>query len=131
FNSDIATASGTLQPSNSEVDQKGREQAYADRYRRWRSSNRNGELFSRIALAIPENGTLVLRILNPAAVQFSTGESPEPWRALHNQLLARMNERGPGPYLPEDANLFEMPRFEQQTEQEWLICELNLEYVRN
>src|SRR5437868_8188339 len=51
FNSEISTASGTLQPSNSEVDQKGREQAYADRYRRWRSSNRHSELFSRIALA--------------------------------------------------------------------------------
>src|SRR5262245_55506599 len=51
FNSTIESACATLQPSNREVEEKGRDEAFADRFERWRNSTRHPELFRAVGVA--------------------------------------------------------------------------------
>ena len=64
FNAELATASTALQPSSEEIALQGREQAYSARYEAWRKSDSRGEMFHRIAIAVPGENGLDLRALD-------------------------------------------------------------------
>src|SRR5207302_4065377 len=53
FNTEITTACAELVPDPSQVEELGREKAYAARYTQWKESH--DRIFSRIALVVPED----------------------------------------------------------------------------
>jgi signal transduction histidine kinase len=137
FDSEIEGACAALQPTNGEIDSKGREGAYIARYERWQSAARHDRLFSAIAIAIPKNGDVALKILDFETSRLFSAKWPEAWRGLHNQLLIRLRHAGPPPMPAPESNLIEVPRFKPsdlpgrpRVEQDWLIVELNVDYVR-
>ena len=141
FNNEITSACAGLFPSVMQIDELGREKAYALRYSQWKDSH--DRVFSRIALAAPEDGSLALFNLDLDTAQFSPGDWPPAWAGMRDQLIARLNGRGPfGPRTPGDSTLIDLPRFggppdrnepgpPRPREQEWLLVELNLDYVRS
>lgn len=139
FNAELAKALADLQPASAQIETLGREQAYSAEYLAWKNSSDHSRLFSRVALAIPENGTLVLKVMDLATAQFSPSEWPAAWESLRNQLFSRLNHGGPGPFTSDSTSLLEVPRFGRRPrdserrgvpEQEWLIVEVSLDYVR-
>jgi signal transduction histidine kinase len=132
FNDDIMRACFGLLPSTFQIEQLGREKAYEAAYSRQRESN--DRLFSRIALVVPENDSLTLSILNFDTGQFSPAVWPAAWSGLRDQMTARIRGVGPGPVMPTDSTLIDLPRFgnpgPNQREQEWLVAELSLDYLR-
>lgn len=176
FNNEITTACAGLFPSGMQIEELGREKAYAQRYLQWKESH--DRVFSRIALAAPQDGSLVLLNLDLDTAQFSPADWPSTWSDMRDQLRARLNgsgpfeprmsrnpmlidlprfggprdwneaarlwfrnepgpprdRKGPGPLQlrnepvpPRDRNQPGPPRFR---EQEWLLVELNLDYIR-
>ena len=136
FNTELMDACAALQPAAGEIAAHGREQAYSARYREWRKSGSRSDMFQQIAIAIPENGSLDLRMLDSRTGSFSAHPWPLDWRDLRDALRRRLDRRGPPPPPPANPFLFEIPRFgstpgsERAAEQEWLILELNPEYTR-
>jgi signal transduction histidine kinase len=136
FNVTIESACAALQPSDREVHEMGREQAFAARFERWRNLTRHTELFRTIGVAVPDGDNLELRILDRGSGTFVAAEWPAGWAQMRRQLLARLQRTGPPP-LPDYSTLFEVPRFggsprpgERRGEQDWLIVDLNVDYVR-
>jgi signal transduction histidine kinase len=148
FNSDITAVCQALLPSPQDVDQLGRETAYARRYAQWTASGRD-DLVRRVALAVPENDTVALLSFDPARAVFAATEWPEGWESMRNRLAARVRPGlpqalpggAPQPSIDAPA-LIEVPRFVRRApgepsrglwrgEAEWLIVELNVEYIRD
>ena len=59
-------------PTDAEVMQAGREQAYANRYASSKASSLSPEVFTRLAIAWEANGQPVLRVLDPGERNFRT-----------------------------------------------------------
>jgi hypothetical protein len=138
FNSQIALASNALLPSAKDIEQLGRNRAYLARYQAATESTK--QLFSRVALAVPENDELVIFILDPRINIFHKASWPLGWAKLRERLSMRLSGR-PAPaekYRPE--GVAEFPRFSetapgstrgrQPSEQEWLIVEFDRDYLR-
>jgi hypothetical protein len=137
FNTRIESAAAALQPSNRDVDEKGRDEAFAARFERWRNSTRHAELFRAIGVATPKGDGLELLLLDAVNGRFVAADWPAGWTDMRQSLLARLHRSGP-PLPPDNSTLFEVPRFggpprpgERRGEQDWLIVDLNAEYVRN
>jgi signal transduction histidine kinase len=132
FNDEVTRACSGLLPSVSQIEELGKERAYAAQYSRQRESN--DRMFSRIALVIPEGDSLVFSNLDFDTGQFSRADWPAAWSGVREQMLARIRSGGPGPNMPSDSTLIDLPRFGNRGpssgEQEWLLAELNLDYVR-
>ena len=172
FNEEIESAGAGLLPSTSQIDEVGREPAYAEQYKRWEASHER--LFRRIALAVPTDGSVELLLLDFDQKSFSKAEWPAEWAGLRERMLAR---RMGGPVAAtslEESVLLEAPRFGggppggremrppppdlrrgfgrrekgppqppdrgprqpgapvgRGGEQEWLVMELNLDYLRS
>jgi len=139
FNGEITAACAAL-ISTSEPD-------YAARYAQWKESSQHSQLIRRIALAMPQGDTLALRSLDPDSGVFGPSEWPAAWNALRNRLESRLSREPldpgpPGPPGEDEGLVFEVPRFGRppggppterfgRREVEWLIVELNLEYLRD
>ncbi len=132
FNEEIADASIALTPPPDQINAMGREAAYSAQYARWKPGN--GRLFQRVALAVPdadyEDGGLRLLNLNLDTGQFSPAGWPPAWSAMREQLNRRIAGGGRGPVRFVDTELFEIPRFDGGRESEWLLLELNRDYIR-
>lgn len=113
FDEEIESACFALQPSNAEVDELGRENAYVARYAQWRSSTRHPELFQAVAIAIPRDDSADLEILDRDGKRFIEAAWPASWDNLHRQLQSRLSHGPPGRFggRPDDSNVFEVPRF--------------------
>jgi signal transduction histidine kinase len=132
FSERIRDATTALQASTGEVERLGREEAYSARYRLWQRAGR--PLFQRIALAVPRNGSLEFESLDLASGQFARTPWPREWSRLQERLLSHLGG-GPVPPGSQPEGLLELPRFagepeEGPREQEWLIAELSLDYIR-
>src|SRR5579884_4220951 len=143
FNREITDACAALMPAPGEVDALGREQAYSSRYAQWKQTHER--VFSRAAIAVPQDGSLELLNLDLETAQFMRTDWPASWAGVRGELLARMA----GTFEPraaESSNMVAIPRFggprfspghfrelgqAWRREQEWLVVELNLDYVRN
>ena len=155
FNSEISNACSGLLPPASQVEALGRERAYAAQYLQWKQSH--DRMFSRIALAAPQDGALILSNLDLETGQLSPADWPASWAGMRDRLTARMSGGfgrgafGPGGFgtmsrPSQDAMLIDLPRFggprsdepgtdrgpgpPRRAEQEWLLIEPNLDYVR-
>ncbi|MBI4903821.1 MAG: HAMP domain-containing histidine kinase [Acidobacteria bacterium] len=144
FNTSFAEAVKALRPADSQVESMGREEAYAARFRQWRASGQR-LLFRAVALAVPQEEEVNLLLLDFAQGRFQPANWPESWSTMRQHLLARTNRGGrPPPNDLDDTLLFEIPRFGRPPhppgtpdgpearpgEQEWLILELDGDYVR-
>ena len=133
FNQEVESACYALVPPASQIDEQGREAAYALQYRRWDQSHER--LFKRVALAIPEEDTIRLEILD-AHGAFAAAEWPAEWSTMRDRLTERRTGATSGASSLAGTALFELPRFgggregDRPSEQEWLVLELNLDYMR-
>ncbi len=130
FNTEITNACSGLLPSNPEIEELGREKAYANRY--LQSKQSDDRIFNRIALAVPHDGSLELTTLDRDKVEFSPSNWPAEWRPRREELTARLNRTGFDRAAAGPSNVIVLPRFvgPGQPEQEWLVVEVNLDYVR-
>jgi signal transduction histidine kinase len=133
FNNEITNACAALLATTSDVETLGPEAAYAIHYAHWKESH--DRIFSRIALVQPIGGTLDFKLLDLNANRFATADWPAGWNGMRELLLSRIN--GPVPTSSEksDSVLIDMPRFGSSDrgyrEREWLVAELDLDYVRS
>jgi signal transduction histidine kinase len=131
FNDEVSEALTSLAPSSAQIEKEGgREPAYSAQYLRWKQTH--GAFFQRIALAVPaDTGELRLLNLDLASAQFSAEAWPANWIPLRERLTRMATGRGGRGPDPMEANtIFELPRFDRGREQEWLVVELNTEFVR-
>jgi signal transduction histidine kinase len=137
LNDRVAAACGGLMPDPSLFGQGGPETAYANQYRRWRETHE--PLFRRIALAVPADGSLDLYSLDLDSAQFTEANWPPDWSGLRDTLNARLMGEPVRPFVQRESALIELPRFGPAIdefggpgfqEQDWLIVELNLDYLR-
>jgi signal transduction histidine kinase len=137
FTGTIGAASAALIPGEPEIEDMGKQAAYASRYSQWRETAAHGRLFKRIGIAEPREKSIVLYVVDPQTAQFAAAEEwPDDWKVLRERLLGGIVEGQPGPYAPAESMLIEVPRFGRpeagsgRREQEWLILELDAGYLR-
>jgi len=132
FNNEITNSCTALLPTSSDVEQQGAEAAYASHYARWKESH--DRMFSRIALVVPRAGTLDFLLLDLNANRFLPAEWPDSWSSMRDRLLSRASGPGPPPFAAIESSLIDLPRFGSTEsgfrEKEWLVVELDLDYVR-
>jgi signal transduction histidine kinase len=122
FNLELARTAFALEPSESRIEEIGREMAYAERYRQWTESSRHRELLRGVALSVPqEDGTLVFGLLNFDTGVFEAVEWPESWQPLRRLMLLRLRPGPPGGGMPrmemprtDATTLIEIPRFRRR-----------------
>jgi signal transduction histidine kinase len=149
FNNELESAVSGLMPSMARIADEGREAAYESQYARWKSTH--PAIFSRIALAVPSDDGIDLEMLQLDAGKLAPAEWPANWTALRNRLTMRQGGGGRFGFHTEETGLIEIPRFGggpemgpppqfreehrgerrgPRREQEWVLLELNLDYVR-
>ncbi|MDQ6699263.1 MAG: HAMP domain-containing histidine kinase, partial [Acidobacteriota bacterium] len=145
FNSELTAACSGLLPATPQIEKLGRENAYSGRYSQWKETH--DHIFSRIALAVPHmppDGGLTFLDLNLDTAQFSQAEWPAAWTGMRDHIISRLDGGPFEPTGPRNSTLIEIPRFGRPEdrrepgpgpgprvqEQEWLIVEVNLNYIR-
>jgi len=133
FDQEISSACSALAPNPARIEASGPAVAYAEQYTRLKK--RYSQLFRRVALAVPKDGKLKLLILDPASDQFLAASPPAGWTPMLDELTVRLHG-GIEPPPPPVGLILELPRFGKveshagQLVQEWLLVELNPEYIR-
>lgn len=158
FHRQLNFACNGLQPTAAELEPKVRDAAFAERYRRWAAVSPEA-MFSRIAVAIPEDGQLVLYAFDLPSKRFKAEAWPEEWEALSESLRRRLEveDRAPQPprsgasgigegggpprdgfrrrggprWIDVGPNIVEIPVFAAEGyEKGWMILEVSLDFVR-
>ena len=134
FDDPINTAAHALVPAPAQIQELGTERAYEAQYQHWKGSHEH--LFRRIVLAVSRDGSIALEAFDPRQGTLSSISWPVEWAAMRERFNARIKGGRMGPFAPENPEIIELPRLsprpdEPRREQEWLILELNLDYVRN
>jgi signal transduction histidine kinase len=90
---------------------------------------------------VPREGNLDLYNLDLDSAQLAAGVWPPAWSGMRERLQARLQGLGPGPGPDQEVSLIDLPRFGTRgdgtgpnpgrAEQEWLLVELNVDYVRS
>ena len=154
FNSEITDTCTALLPQSPVIADESGESEYAARYREWKRSTRHGQVFLHVALAVPRDGKIALRMLDLNSGTFQDGEWPATWSMIRERMEARLSaEPGawrspPAQPVNEDRLIFELPRFTmppepparerdrergpfRRRELEWLVVEMNVPYLRD
>ncbi|MBZ5619211.1 MAG: HAMP domain-containing histidine kinase [Acidobacteriia bacterium] len=160
FDSELSTATRALLPTNSATDAQSMDTGLVVRYEQWKRTGRHSQIFGRIAIAVPQAGTVVLRGLDLNTGMLETIDWPETWSAVRNRLNSRMGlEPGqrwspPDPFSEREGLVFEVPVFGNSSlgstgrpgrpaspgrppgpfgrrEIAWAIFEVNLPYVHD
>lgn len=145
LNLDIHSACAALIPAGT-PDPDAVEAAYLARYLQWRDSGQYAPLFRRIALVVPHNEAPVLRRLDPDRASFEPWDWPASWSQLRERITERLTNTGsPGPFRAstiDESAVIDLPRFpppqspggprepRPRKELDWLIVELDLDYLR-
>jgi signal transduction histidine kinase len=132
FDSELAQSCRALLPGLSELNTQGREAAHVARLREWKSASPR-PLFTRVAIVVPTRDGLELHALDLQAEKFVPMEWPSHWAALKDNLdRKRQTPGGAGPFVDPSGALLEFPVFGGGAGiSEWLVLELDLDYVRN
>lgn len=131
FNNDIRESCTALLPGAKEIRELGTREAHRLRYEQWVSSHEKN-LFTRIAVATPDQGKLVLYGID-AQARIALMEWPPNWEPLRSAMAARLTGSGRPPNARPDSNVIELPVFADASgtsEMEWMIFDLNDDYVR-
>jgi signal transduction histidine kinase len=92
FDEELTAASVRLMPTATEIDELGRDAAFAERWRKWQATNPRA-MFSRIAIAVPGGNGFSLTALDPKTQKFTPIVWPRNWDDLRDHL----GRRGAGP----------------------------------
>lgn len=135
FNEQLRENCTMLLPEAKELREHGAVQAHRVRYEKWVSAH-DRSIFSRIGVAAPEQGSLRLYGIDGVGRISPMDWSPE-WDTLRAGMTARMKGLGRRPNTPPDSTAIEVPVFAETTttnapgsEIEWMIFDLNVDYVR-
>lgn len=138
FDYEITSASTALLPDEVLRDDAGREREFAARYANWKSTHARGKLFSTIFLAVPKGSDIKLKKLNADGGAFQPIPWPAAWNPIRERLLSKLTgEHRFGGFVTEDyPSLIDVPFFGKPNvrpqsfrEVEWLLIEVNLDYV--
>jgi signal transduction histidine kinase len=137
FNAEISTAAETLQPSDPQVQEMGRQKAYETRYREWRASSPHPRLFRRAAVVAQENDRLVLRMFDAETGVLELAQWPADWIAERDFIAARLAGNNAGPLRIDNPALIDYPRYgappdpgaARAVEQDWLLLEVDSKYA--
>lgn len=130
FHNDIRESYTLLAPDEQEIRGAGAVEALRNRYQQWISSH-DGNLFARIGMAAPQDGSLIL--YGPDRVgRIDRMEWPAEWEYLREEMMARPQGAGRPPGTSPDSNLIQLPVFAASgPELAWMIFEVNEDYVRS
>ncbi len=133
FNEELRDSWTALLPDAKELREQGTAEAHRVRYEVWASSH-DRSLFARIGIAVPEQGTLKLYGLDVEG-RTAPMEWPPNWDALRQAMTSRVKGGGWPPGNPPDSDTIQVPVFadpgDRSSEIEWMIFDLNEEYVRS
>ena len=138
FDYEITAASTALLPDEALREDAEREREFAARYANWKTTHSHGKLFSSIYLVIPKGQNIILKKLDADQGLFHEVAWPEGWQQVRDRFSMRFNgERRFGGFVTEDnPNLLDIPFFggpvqrgEPRREIEWLLVEVNLDFV--
>ncbi|HTX39129.1 MAG TPA: HAMP domain-containing sensor histidine kinase [Bryobacteraceae bacterium] len=152
FNSEISSAAGALTPASPE-DAEAAPPAFAALYARGRTTARYRQLFSRIAMAVPQKRGLGLLVFDAAEGAWKPAEWPAEWSGMRSRIESRQpGGQPPTPPVRDEGTVFEVPVFNNppggfgrrgprfgrgpaglppsRHEVVWLIFEVNIPYVR-
>jgi len=131
FNQRIDNAATALFPEPDKIRAIGREAAYASQYLRWKQQQE--PMFHRVALVAPVDGELKLWSLDGEPGAATPAAWPVEWASLRDRLTLRWQGEAMPPEDPRSTELLEWTRFDpaEPGKPEWLVAELNLDYVRN
>jgi signal transduction histidine kinase len=125
-----------LLPTAASLDEQGHSAAHARVAEQWATGEKTKQLFSRIAIVTPKEGTLEIAALDRSTGGLHPQKWPSSWMGLQSFLLSRLE----GGRVPMSTNLpsplINFPVFEDvggrtPREREWVLFELNLDYVRD
>ena len=129
FDTELVNACQQLVPSDEELAHGDRAAVHIERLRRW-IAGPHRPIFRRLAVATVENRRLQFSLLDQKSPRLSPAEWPPEWSALHDNLARKISGRDSRPFQDEAGALLEFPIFGDQGESEWMILELDLDYVR-
>jgi signal transduction histidine kinase len=148
FNAEISSATSSLVRFSRARDEQAVESQLEARFAQWQDTSRHPRIFDRIALAIPADGGIVLRMLDFNHGTFTAVPWPAAWSAIRSHIESNANglraDRGPGPPPGNDGLAFVVPVFgapeddrgpgqrfgPREREIAWAVFNLNLQYVR-
>jgi signal transduction histidine kinase len=143
FNSELSTSLAALRPDGPAGDDASRESEYLARYERWKETSPHTRLVKRLALAVPHGEDTNLLMLDPSVPAFQPATWPEEWSEVREQLASRLAGEGRGGFPQRgESMVLELPRFRMMggggplegprrpMESEWLVVELNADYIR-
>ena len=161
FNTDIANSIRALVPATTPADARVAESVVEAQFEQWKKSNHGGQIFRRIAMVIPQDEALNLKILDSKKGIFSPTPWPEEWSRTKEALESRISRRnrpgpggGPGPPNGQgarqvgDSLVLEVPLMLPPSERPtqaggprgrgffpreigWMLFELNTDYARD
>jgi signal transduction histidine kinase len=143
FNAELVAACSALAPNIATPESSAaiRESEYAAKYLQARDSGRHARMIKSISLAAPAGNAVELRTLNPTTARFENAEWPTAWTPLREWFSEKLfntdPHRGPNPMGATERfpDLIEAPRFGTgrgpfAREIEWLVIQLDLDYIR-
>ncbi len=138
FDTQLNEACAPLRPRGEQIEALGREGAHTQCLLRWQAGNPR-PLFRRLAVAVPEGGSLRLYFLDQKSARLTPSAWPSEWTALRDNLAGHLSGRPPGTFADPTGFLREYPVFGGEGtggpgppgESEWMILELDRDYVRH
>ncbi len=133
LNDQVSSACYSYIPSAAEIQRLGRDAAYLEKFRQRKDAG--DRIVGRIALAVPKNIDLNLLVPDRTRTRFYSQPWPSDWADMQVSLLTRVRG-GPVPST-QSSTLVEFPRFApgedpdqpRMAEQEWLLIELDANYI--
>jgi signal transduction histidine kinase len=135
FDAELQADCKQLVPANGAVNDRNREVVHAALLRQWLAKEPR-PIFRRMAVATPGAGGIQLYFLDPLSLTLKPAKWPAGWEPLHDNLLFRLAGIMPPPFRDFRGVLRETPVFASQSGPgqfsvaEWVIFELDLDYVR-
>ena len=130
FESELNAEIGENLPRALSTDREERERQYAGAY----LPPREKHLVKSVSLAVPEGDGITLRTLNAQSGMFEPRDWPAQWMPVRERMLRKLETRRPGGITEDFPDLVELPYFGPPSppfrEQEWLLLELDLDYIR-
>ncbi len=131
FSNELSESCAAMVPDTALIEHAGREAAYAIQYPKWKQTH--AAMFRRIALAVPRGGALAFYDLDLQSGRLSPADWPAGWDSIRERLAARLTGAASPPALA--PTVLELPRFDSSPgnglqEREWLLFDLDMDYVR-
>lgn len=138
FDTELRESCMELLPAADDIDGKGREAAHASRLEAWKAAQHR-PCFARMGVAVPESGGVNLLTMDLASGRLSANSWPAGWERLKERFESvRLGGPPTAPVADPTSAVLEFPVFSGSApggrrgrEREWLLLELDMDYVQN